>query len=183
MQDRILFSVMRSRAPLPWLSTLPGRDLECLEQWIPATDRLQFETWWTSCPIVSIDDHWVSDQYDAAHNTNQDLLAHYHRFDIEIVMETVTVGPAFFPTEKTARPITAAKPMLIYGPRDYLKNLRDLGFRTWHTCWDESYDQLEGPERWQAMRDLIQQDLQADPEIAEHNLRNLQLVIDKHQPQ
>jgi hypothetical protein len=183
LQDRILFSVMRSPVPPPWAVSATGKNLECLDDWIDPCNQAEFKKWWAACPVTSIDDHCLSDQYDAAQNTNRDLLAHYHRFDIEIVMETVTLGPAFFPTEKTVRPITAAKPMLVYAPKGYLENLRNLGFETWHTCWDESYDQLEGPARWQAMRDLMQQDLWADPEIAEHNLSNLQRLIEKYQPQ
>jgi len=182
MPDQILFSVMKSRTQPPWLVPSKGINLESLEHWIDAVDRPQFQAWWAACPITSIDDHWVKDQYEPNHNTNRDLLAHYHRFDTEIVMETVTMGPAFFPTEKTVRPMVAAKPMLVYGPKDYLANLRTLGFRTWHTCWDESYDQLEGPARWRAIRDLMQQDLQADPAIAQHNLKNLAQVIETYQP-
>ena len=182
LQDRTLFSVMKSLTPPPWAVSSVGKNLACLDEWIDVRHQPRFKKWWAECPISSLDGHWVSNQYDPSQNTNRDLLEHYHRFDIEVVMETVTVGPAFFPTEKTVRPITAAKPMLIYAPKGYLENLRNLGFKTWHDCWDESYDQLEGPARWQAMRALMQQDLRADPGIAQHNQHNLEMLMQRYQP-
>ena len=105
--------------------------------------------------ITSIDSHHVRDQYRPDCNTNLDLLQHYHKFDIEIVCESYTRGQTFFVTEKTIRPLCAGRPVLLYGPRHFLKNLRNLGFQTWGSVWDESYDNLEGPERWKAMQAVI----------------------------
>jgi hypothetical protein len=85
-------------------------------------------------------------------DTNKSLLQHYHNFAVEIVCETYTLGNTFFPTEKTIRPLMAAKPILVYGPRYFLARLRELGFRTYNEIWDESYDLYQGPERWHLMR-------------------------------
>ena len=52
--------------------------------------------------------------------------------------------------------MSQGKPLLIYGPRYFLRRLRDLGFQTWHQFWDESYDDLEGYPRWLAMRSVAQ---------------------------
>jgi hypothetical protein len=49
----------------------------------------------------------------------------------------------------------AAKPFLVYGPKNFLARLQDLGFKTYNNYWDESYDKLEGPQRWQAMQLVI----------------------------
>jgi len=84
-------------------------------------------------------------------------LEHYDQFVTELVAETYTIGNTFFPTEKTLRPVMAARPILVYGPKYFLSRLRDLGFETYSTCWDESYDELEGPARWQAIKKLILQ--------------------------
>lgn len=105
--------------------------------------------------IHSIDGKSVRDQYSGMGDCNQSLLNHYHKFCVEIICETYTRGVTFFPTEKTVRPIMAVKPFLVYGPQNYLKNLRSLGFKTYHDYWDESYDQYEGPARWQAMKAVI----------------------------
>jgi hypothetical protein len=84
-----------------------------------------------------------------------DILPFYSKFDIELVSESYTRGNTFFPTEKTIRPIAAAKPVLIYGPKKFLQRLKCLGFETYHSVWDESYDQLEGPDRWLALQHVI----------------------------
>ena len=65
------------------------------------------------------------------------------------------MGTTFFATEKTTRPLLGRKPMIVYGPKDYLNNLRQLGFKTWSSCWDETYDHYTEARRWQAMQETI----------------------------
>jgi hypothetical protein len=65
----------------------------------------------------------------------------YPDFFVEIVCETFLSGSSFYPTEKTWRPLICQTPFLMLGPRDFLSNLRKLGFRTFNQWWDESYDQ------------------------------------------
>lgn len=127
-------------------------DLDRRQDW--AVDGRDLQTLARSIP--SIDGHLVRDQYDPDHNTNLSLLRHYHRFDIEIVSETYCHGEAFLPTEKTIRPLLYRRPIMVYGPRHFLRRLREQGFKTWSGWWDESYDDLEGLERWQAMSQQIQ---------------------------
>lgn len=153
MRDQTLFSVMNSVTNLPWEVDLGGIDLDSFDDW--SVDVEKIKTWWKTPLIHSIDGHSISDQYNSDFNTNASLLSHYHKFDIEIVCETYTHGVTFFPTEKTIRPLLAGKPMLIYGPRGFLKNLRMMGFRTWDTLWDESYDDLQGAQRWAEMKKLV----------------------------
>jgi hypothetical protein len=148
----------------------------------------KFKTWWTQHSISSLDNHSVQDQYNSLHNTNQDLLKFYHLFDIEIVAETYTRGVTFFPTEKTVRPISQGKALLVYGPCGYLAQLQKLGFQTWHTLWDESYDQLQGAKRWTAMKQVILQIKHTEvvdsiAKIAQHNQQVLQDLITRYQPQ
>lgn len=138
MPEDILVSRLESPATLDWA----GRD--------PDLAR-----WWKTCGIGSIDGHIMRDQFRADMNTNLDLVQHYHKFRVEIVAETYCLGDTFFPTEKTVRPIMAAKPMVVFGPRYFLRRLRDMGFETWRDLWDESYDDLEGPARWAAMAETI----------------------------
>lgn len=154
--DRFLTSCMNSRASSPWKSNDVGINLERFSDWVPEQQQDRFLHWWQTQRPGSIDGHDVGDQYQSDQNTNQDLLAHYHLFDVELVAESYTLGDTFFMTEKTVRPIMAGKPMLVYGPRNYLKRLRDLGFCTWDDVWDEGYDSLEGPDRWHAMIRVIE---------------------------
>lgn len=148
----------------------------------------EFKSWWNHQSITSLDNHAVQDQYNPMYNTNRDLLKFYHLFDIEIVAETYVRGMTFFPTEKTVRPLSQNKALLVYGPRGYLAHLRNLGFETWHTVWDEDYDLLEGAQRWAMMRQLLlgidQTKIQSQlTQIAQHNQQVLQDLIKRHRPQ
>ena len=133
--------------------------LESLSEWFDDVDHAR--RWFKECPVTSIDNHTIQDQYkipevssgEMAHS----LFRHYSRFNVELVCETYTRGKTFFPTEKTIRPIVGNRPFVLYGPVNYLSNLRQLGFRTFDNLWDESYDHCEGIARWQAMTQLINQ--------------------------
>jgi hypothetical protein len=183
--DQTLFSMMAASQLPPAV----GVDLEQMEQWSLGPD---YEQWMRDPGIESLDGHRVRDQYLPECNTNLSLLNHYHRFDIEIVCEAYCRGPCFFPTEKTVRPLLFGKPMLIYGPRHFLHNLRIQGFRTWNYIWDESYDELEGLPRWQAMREQIHKlathrnfsRLMADvQDIMLHNQQRAREIGNRHAPQ
>ena len=184
MAERCLFSLMGlAHVPLP-----VGRNLDPREKWFDSdTDPRA-----TLGDITSLDGHTIRDQYNPIHNTNLSLLAHYHRFDIEIVSETYCYGDAYLPTEKTIRPLLFGKPLLIYGPKYFLKRLRDQGFHTWHDHWNEDYDNLEGPARWQSMLEQIrmisrndQVNLMLDDcqTISDHNRRHARAIGTTHAAQ
>ena len=61
---------------------------------------------------------------------------------VEIVAETAKVGTVFFPTEKTFRPILFRTPFIIFGPVNFLKNLKKLGFKTFDKWFNETYDTI-----------------------------------------
>lgn len=157
--------------------------------WMSGHDHTKFIDWWQDPPVVSLTSHTVRDQYDPQKNTNADLVRHYAKFAVEIVCETYCAGQTFFVTEKTIRPLTQSKAMLVFGPMRFLSGLRNLGFRTWHDIWDESYDNLCGPHRWKAMRSVLEKiidcKLWADPEIScigQHNLGILDDLVNKNKP-
>ena len=52
-------------------------------------------------------------------------------------------GSHFFPTEKIWKPILAGIPFVCIATQNFLKRVRDLGFKTYDTVWDESYDEEE----------------------------------------
>ena len=98
------------------------------------------------------------------------------------------MGNTFFPTEKTIRPVMAAKPMLVYGPRYFLARLRTMGFQTYNDLWDESYDFYQGSKRWRMIQEVMQsintktpeehqQMLVRAHEIALHNRRHLHDIV------
>ena len=181
--QRFLLSMMRDG---PYDSPY-GINLDSEHVW--GNDR-DFKIWYSSPSVDSIDGHDFRDQYDGEQNTHADLLRHYHKFSIEIVCEAHTRGSCFFPTEKTVRPLAAGKPIMVYGPRGFLSRLRDLGFQTWNDFWNEDYDDLEGFDRWLAMRSQIQRlanCINSVPkmalDIAEHNRQHAKVLADRYRPQ
>ncbi len=191
-RDVSCLSLMNDRNPRPW-EVNSFVEVEQLSDWVDHSSMPEFVAWWSAPPIGSIDGHSVNDQYQAGNNTNQDLLKQYTKFDLEIVCESYCYGDAFFPTEKTVRPIAAGKPFVTFGPVHFLKRLRDMGFRTFGDFWDESYDQFEGVDRWQRMKavlDYVYRQAQQDREffkqlntITEYNQNWLLRVVKKYQPQ
>ena len=53
---------------------------------------------------------------------------------------TSEFGSKFLPTEKIGKTMLLRKPFFVYSTRHYLKNLRNMGFKTFGDFWDESYD-------------------------------------------
>jgi hypothetical protein len=156
--------------------------LESSDEWFDNVD--QARDWLNNCTITSIDNHVLQDQFLVPEISSAEmaksLMSHYHRFNIELVCETYTLGNTFFPTEKTVRPIVGNRPFVVYGPKNYLNNLQKKhGFRTFNELWDESYDQLEGTARWIAMSKLIT-DLTSMHSEAWQKIINQTLEITQH---
>lgn len=79
----------------------------------------------------------------------------YQDILVDLVVESHVAGTTFFPTEKTIRPILLKKPFVIFGSKDYLAYLRQMGFRTFADFWDEDYDGYQGKERYLRIIKLI----------------------------
>lgn len=62
---------------------------------------------------------------------------------ISLVAETLDDERIFFPTEKTGKPMMCNKPFIVLGSKHFLKNLRNLGFKTFHPIINESYDEID----------------------------------------
>lgn len=89
----------------------------------------------------------------------------------------------FFPTEKTAKPLFAKRPFIVFSTANYLYNLRRLGFETFGSVIDESYDDIPNDvDRWSAAWQAAGQLAQQNPEtvykklrpVLEHNHRRVQ---------
>jgi len=87
------------------------------------------------CPIVD----QAVESYPILMPAHFNISKVYHSFFLEIVCETYSRGTSFFPTEKTWRPIINRTPFIIQGPKDYIKNLHRLGFKTFNNWFDESH--------------------------------------------
>jgi hypothetical protein len=172
MRNRIALAILNNYRDCTLMSIMRNTNYASTAWWEPEVEA-----------IGSIDNLHIQDQYQGNHNSNQSLLQFYNDFQIEIAVETITVGKSFFPTEKTVRPIMGCKPMLIYAPTNYITNLRNLGFKTFSDLWSEDYDQYEGVERWNRMNiviaSIIEQgyDCNLAQEIVQYNYNHLQRII------
>lgn len=88
----------------------------------------------------------------------------YNQSYYSIVAETCWSNQYAFFTEKTAKPIIAKRPFVYFAGRNYLHHLRNLGFKTFGTVIDESYDLIEDNEvRWEAAWQQVETLCRADP--------------------
>jgi len=60
---------------------------------------------------------------------------------VYVPTETVYTGSRQHLTEKTFKAIALGMPFIMVAPAHSLEYLRSYGFRTFHSIWDESYDQ------------------------------------------
>jgi len=67
----------------------------------------------------------------------------YNQTFYSIVAETVCTNQYSQFTEKTAKPIVAKRPFVVFGGQYFLRNLRSLGFQTFGAVIDESYDDIQ----------------------------------------
>jgi len=96
-------------------------------------------------------------QHPDIHNTfnvvNQSFL---NQASFNIVSESLFNYPAAHYTEKTTQSFMSKRPFIMIGPCGNLRDLRAMGFRTFHRIIDESYDEIEDPnERLEAIMQLI----------------------------
>jgi hypothetical protein len=133
------------------------------------THFLQNRTWFDGLPPVSY-----------YNDTNIEVVAESFAKDIPGIKPDNT----FCITEKTTKPISMKHPFMVLGHHDFLKNLRDLGFRTFSDYIDESYDsETDVKKRIQIitqnlkeMQDSSIEIYKKTKEIRDHNLENLQLI-------
>lgn len=106
----------------------------------------------------------------------------YSRTCYSIVAETNYENHTFMVTEKTAKPILAKRPFVVFAGKGFLRFLRESGFQTFGSVIDESYDEIEDNKtRWNAAFDqvrwLCEQDqteiLSACKPVLEHNFHKI----------
>jgi hypothetical protein len=106
----------------------------------------------------------------------------YNQTAYSLVAETNIENDYVFFTEKTVKPILAQRLFITLGNRYTLARLRELGFKTFDSIIDESYDAIEGTDqRFKAALDQLAwlcQQPQADilekcRAIVEHNARHM----------
>lgn len=207
LKNNFLLSAMKH--PLPETVLIfdqPEKIYDTIDDWLPSTieNKIQrilqhnnFRDFCRNLPVDSIDNYSLTDQYtDITHGENRNpvpsksLIKLGNKYLFELTFETMTRGLTFTPSEKTVRTIVARKPLIVYAPRNFLANLRGLGFRTFGNLWDESYDDLEGPLRYRAMMKIVKeicvlpntqqlQLYQQSKDICEYNHLHLMKIVKK----
>jgi len=82
----------------------------------------------------------------------------YCATDIEVVLETLFDDDRLHLTEKSLRPIACGQPFILAATHGSLEYLKSYGFKTFSDIIDESYDQIENPEkRLEAIVSLMKQ--------------------------
>jgi hypothetical protein len=80
----------------------------------------------------------------------------YQSTNVEVVLETLFDDNRLHLTEKSLRPIACRQPFILVATHGSLQYLRDYGFQTFDTVWDESYDMIQDPyERMRAIIDVM----------------------------
>ena len=69
----------------------------------------------------------------------------YQSTEIEVVLETLFDDDRLHLTEKSLRPIACRQPFILAATHGSLQYLRNYGFQTFDSVWDESYDTIENP--------------------------------------
>lgn len=78
------------------------------------------------------------------HNVSQTLPINlYNQGHFNLTVETdLSWADSFFLTEKTIKNLVVGMPFVSVATTHFLKNLRSLGFETYSSLWDESYDDI-----------------------------------------
>ena len=94
------------------------------------------------------------------------IIPEYYDSFVNIISETFfyqgthddmhpTEKPIFL-TEKTDKCFTAAQPFIVFSIPNYLKHLKELGFKTFSNWWDESYDnELDDTIRLHKIQEIL----------------------------
>ena len=85
-------------------------------------------------------------------------IKHYDYTFISVVMCAFPFDNACHLHSSTFNPMYCGHPVIQFGPKGHLAELRKRGFKTFNKWWDESYDNIEnGWERLQAIFDLVKE--------------------------
>lgn len=102
----------------------------------------------------------------------------YQDIFIDVLAESHVAGNTFFPTEKTARPMWLKKPFIIFGSKNYLDYLHQMGFKTYCDFWSEDYDGYEGRDRFVKILELLDQLAKKSIPELENMYCNMQHILD-----
>ena len=138
---------------------LQGLDLNALNQQIPVTIP------------GDVFDNSVREDCDWTHG--QEFF--YKNTFCSFVLDTYCSEDHVVLDEKVFKPIAYGHPFLLLCNQGGLRTLRSIGFKTFGEFWDESYDDLQGYDRLEAIFKLIL-------EIEKWSIDDINLVYNKMLP-
>ena len=106
----------------------------------------------------------------------------YKKIAVDIVVETAMNYPYTFITEKTYRPIASGRPFIIVGPHHTLFFLRSLGFLTFSSIIDESYDEIiDAEQRFKAVCSSIKMFVDRPIDQIIKDVKSIKNTLEKNQ--
>jgi hypothetical protein len=91
---------------------------------------------------------WVDTSNYPRYGSDQDIYEpQFNDSAFNLVSETNDNNHDVFITEKLWKPVIAQQIFVVHGNYGYLKKLREIGFRTFNSVFDESYDTEQNPDR------------------------------------
>jgi hypothetical protein len=159
-----------------------------------------------STQLKYLDPYYEVDRYrDQIGKPTTDVFAKHHLFSNEwgeiylkaepyidtyfsLVTETVVDYPYSFRTEKIWKPIAMCHPWIAVANTNYYRDMRNLGFKTFHHLIDEGFDSIANTQDRlnrisSVVEDLCRQDLpsflSAAREICEYNQQHLAIMRDQ----
>lgn len=168
----------------PWFYQSPFFNTQVKDQVVKY--NLDQSDFWEDDMIVDPEQEYKCHYHGIKMNLSQVMpFKVYKKTSFSLVCETAFHNDFSFFTEKIVKPMLGYRMFIVISGHNYLKNLRSLGFLTFDTVIDETYDTIEDNEqRWtQALEQavwLCKQDFQCIMEkitpIVLHNydiLKNL----------
>lgn len=130
------------------------------------------------------------DEYPILQPANLQVSSYYKNFFVEIVCMTFFSGKVFYTDEKIWRPMMLKTPFMVQGPKNFIPNLRKLGFKTFNRWWDEGYSKdpadcqvaaiIKNCERLSTLNtgDLEKMYIEMIPTL-EHNFQRLRTITSR----
>jgi hypothetical protein len=103
----------------------------------------------------------------------------YNSAYISIVAETEGTPDLFFISEKISRPLLVGHPFVVFGCAGYLAELQKLGFRTFSSWIDESYDTIQdSTQRAKAIANSVKQFADLSDQQKQYVCKEMKLATD-----
>ena len=105
----------------------------------------------------------------------------YNQTFYTAAIETVVHKDFAMFSEKEAKPIVAKRPFVVFGSPGHMKSFRSLGFKSFASVIDESYDNIEDKEeRWNRVLDSMQELSRQNPVQVYKELKSVLEYNKKH---